>query len=267
MKISVVTVCYNHASFLEDTIKSVLSQNHPDVEYIVIDGGSTDGSVDIIKKFSERLDYWVSEPDNGQTDALKKGFAQATGEVFCWINSDDELEPGALAEVSEFFESHPEAKIVNGDHIKMDEKGVPVEMHREIPFNRFIWNYTYNYTAQTSTFWMRSLYEEVGGMDTDYDMAMDTDLFSRMSASNHIYKTKRVWSRFRLHGEQKTQNFQDRASIERKKILVRYTGEQTKLQEYIFRKVAWYLRISWKLITGCYFARLPASKQGALKWE
>lgn len=267
MKISVVTVCYNHVAFLEDTIKSVLEQDHSDVEYIVIDGGSTDGSVEIIKKYADRLAYWVNEPDDGQTDALKKGFSKATGDVLCWINSDDQLEPGALSEVAAFFEQNPEARVVTGDHIKMDENGVPFKLHKEIPFNRFIWNYTYNYTAQTSTFWKRELYEEVGGMDVDYNMGMDTNLFARFSEVTYMYKTKGIWSRFRLHDQQKTQLFDARSRIERRRILERYAGNQPVVLEKLCRVLARCMRIAWRLTTGCYFSRLPIEKKDALKWE
>lgn len=266
LKISVVTVSYNQAQFLEDCILSVLTQDYPAVEYIVIDGGSTDGSVDIIKKYADQLAYWVSEPDAGQTDALKKGFSRATGDIFCWINSDDQLEPGALTEVADFFEQHPEARVVTGDHIKMNEQGIPIKLHREIPFNRFIWNYTYNYTAQTSTFWKRALYEDVGGMNPDFNMGMDTDLFSRFSERAVMYKTNGIWSRFRLHSAQKTQNFSDRSKYERRLILERYAGPQPVWQEKLCRIAARPVRIAWRFVTGCYFARLPKNKRSALKW-
>jgi glycosyltransferase involved in cell wall biosynthesis len=267
LKISVVTVCYNHAQFVEDTIRSVLTQDHPNIEYIVIDGGSTDGSAEIIKKYSDRLAYWCSEPDGGQTDALKKGFSKATGDILCWINSDDQLEPGALSEVAAFFEQHPEAQVVTGDHIKMNAQGIPMKLHREIPFNRFIWNYTYNYTAQTSTFWRRALYEDVGGMNSDFNMGMDTDLFSRFSERTFMYKTRGIWSRFRLHNQQKTQLFDERSKIERRLILERYAGPQPVWQENFCRAAARIFRIVWRLVTGCYFARIPNNKNGALKWK
>lgn len=264
LKISVVTVSYNQAQFIEDTIKSVLNQDYPEVEYIVIDGGSTDGSADIIKKYSDRLAFWCSEPDGGQTDALRKGFAKATGDILCWINSDDQLEPGALSEVAAFFEQNPNARVVTGDHIKMNEQGVPIKLHREIPFNRFIWNYTYNYTAQTSTFWKRDLYEEVGGMDTDYNMGMDTNLFARFSEVTHMHKTKELWSRFRLHGQQKTALFDERSRLERRRILERYAGNQPVALEKLCRVIARCMRIALRLVTGCYWARLPKDKRSPL---
>src|SRR5580704_13795105 len=100
-KISVITCCYNHAQFIEETIQSVLDQNYTNLEYIVIDGGSTDGSAEIIASYATRLSYWISEPDNGQTDALIKGFARATGDILCWLCSDDVFEPWTLREVAE----------------------------------------------------------------------------------------------------------------------------------------------------------------------
>ena len=114
-KISIVTCSFNQAHFLEEAITSVLGQDYPNLEYIIIDGGSTDGSVDIIRKYSDQLYYWVSEPDRGQTHGLIKGFARATGEIQGWLCSDDLLEVGSLREVGQFFIEHPDGRVVYGD--------------------------------------------------------------------------------------------------------------------------------------------------------
>ena len=114
-KVSVITPCFNHAQFVDATMRSIHGQRYPNLEHIVIDGGSTDGSVAIIDSYRDRLAYWVSEPDDGQTDALIKGFDRATGDIYCWLNSDDLFEPNTLQEVAEYFAANPEVQFVYGD--------------------------------------------------------------------------------------------------------------------------------------------------------
>jgi len=121
--ISVVTPSFNQGRFLEATMRSVLEQSYPKIEYIVVDGGSTDGSQEIIKQYANRLAWWVSEPDNGQTDAINKGFSRATGEIFAWLNSDDTYEPGAMAGAVAFLQKNPEVGMVYGDTNFIDAEG------------------------------------------------------------------------------------------------------------------------------------------------
>ena len=122
-KISIITPSYNQGEFLERTILSVIEQNYPNLEYIIIDGGSTDGSVDIIQKYADKLAYWISEKDNGQTHAINKGFKKATGEIVAWLNSDDELCEGALMAVASVFMEHDEADFVFGNQYSIDSNG------------------------------------------------------------------------------------------------------------------------------------------------
>jgi glycosyltransferase involved in cell wall biosynthesis len=122
-RVSIVTPSYNQARFLEATICSVLEQEYSPIEYIVIDGGSTDGSLEIIRKYASRLAYWISEPDRGQTEAINKGFARANGDIYAWLNSDDTYEPEAVAKAVEFLQIHPDVGMVYGDANFIDEQG------------------------------------------------------------------------------------------------------------------------------------------------
>ena len=128
MKVSIVTISYNQAQFLEQAITSVIQQNHPDIEYIVVDAGSTDGSRDIIATYQHKIDKAVLEKDNGAADGLNKGFSFATGDIFGFLNSDDELLPDALARVMDFFHDHPEVDVVSGCGYFIDSKGVRIQM-------------------------------------------------------------------------------------------------------------------------------------------
>ena len=123
MLVSIVTPSYNQSRFIEDTIRSVLSQDYPQIEYMIVDGGSTDGSVEIIKRYEDQLAWWVSERDQGQTDAINKGFARATGDILAWLNSDDTYEPGAVSAAVKYLQEHPEVGMVYGDCNYIDENG------------------------------------------------------------------------------------------------------------------------------------------------
>jgi glycosyltransferase involved in cell wall biosynthesis len=198
-KITVVTPSYNRSLYLEDTIRSVLNQDYPNLEYIIIDGGSTDGSVDIIRKYEHYLTYWVSEPDGAMTNALIKGFSRATGDILCWINSDDMLEADALKEVADFFSMNPHARVVTGDAILIDAEGAVIRKQRQLQFVRYFYLYDHNYITQSSTFWRRELYEKVGGLDPTFNIGMDADLFIRFSEITRLYHQRKFWSRFRVH--------------------------------------------------------------------
>jgi glycosyltransferase involved in cell wall biosynthesis len=202
--ISLVTCSYQQARFLDATMRSVLGQQYPALEYMVIDGGSTDGSRAIIERHADALAWWVSEPDRGQSDALIKGFERATGDVCGWLCSDDLLLPGALHRVGAFFRDHPQVQAVYGDSIWIDVNGEPIRPKREMGFNRFVFLHDHNYVPQPSMFWRRSLYQAVGGLRQHFDIAMDNDLWERFSARTRIVHMPCYLSCMRYYAEQKT---------------------------------------------------------------
>jgi glycosyltransferase involved in cell wall biosynthesis len=202
-KISIVTVSYNQAEYLEHTINSVLSQNYPNLEYIIIDGGSDDGSLDIIKKYEKYFSYWISEKDSGMYDAIQKGFENSTGEIMAWINSDDYYHPGSFNVVSEIFSSFPEVEWLQGIPSAIDEKNrtVYVRQFRKWSKFDFYMNDT-DHIQQESTFWRRSLWEKVGSkLNTDLKYAGDYELWLRFFDFARLYCTKTILGAFRMRSK------------------------------------------------------------------
>lgn len=249
MRITVVTPSFNQAAFLERTLRSVLDQGYPDLEYIVIDGGSSDGSSVILDRYASRLSYLQSQPDGGQTDALIQGFDRATGDVLAWLNSDDVYEPGALAEAAAHFEQHTDDRFIFGDATWIDTEGAILRRKREMPFNRFIWLRTHNYIPQPSAFWRRSLYEEVGGLDRTFDLAMDSDLWIRFAERTRPRHVRRLWSQMRYYPEQKNIRLRSISDLEDERIRRRYhvpEGVRGKLE----RSIARVARIAYRSMSG-----------------
>jgi glycosyltransferase involved in cell wall biosynthesis len=203
--VSIVTPSFNQAKYLEATIRSVLEQDlRPAVEYIIVDGGSTDGSAEIIRRYADRLAWWVSEPDQGQTDAINKGFARAQGEILAWINSDDVYLPGALAEAVAFLQKHPEAGMVYGDANFINPEGAVIGKFpaRQTDYTRLRRGYVH--IPQQSSFFRADLWRQVGPLDPTFYFAMDYDLWVRLSKLAHLVYLPRLWASFRLHGSGKT---------------------------------------------------------------
>lgn len=213
-KFSIVTCSYQQGRYLDATLRSVLDQDYPDLEYIVIDGGSQDESAAVIRAHEARLAYWVSEQDRGQTDALIKGFNRATGEICGWLCSDDLLLPGALRKVADFFADHPQVAAVYGDALWIDAAGAYLRPKREMGFNRFVFLFDHNYIAQPSMFWRRGLYERVRGLDRDFNLAMDADLWERFSRHTRIAHLPEYLSCMRYYPEQKTRAMRPQGRIE-----------------------------------------------------
>ena len=252
-KISVVVPSFNQAKYLELTLRSVIDQAYPNLELIVIDGGSTDESPEIIRKYENHIKFWCSEPDGGQTYGIIKGFKHATGEILCFLNSDDLFEPGSLQGAGEYFAKHPETDALYGNALWIDANGTPIRPQKEIPFSRFIFLHTYNYIPGMSMFWRREVYDKAGGLDPTYQMAFDADLWMRISDHGTIKHVARQWSRMRFYPEQKTQRFREITIREDMKVRSRYWKNQVKPATYpLKRAIAYSIRIAWKLLTGCY---------------
>lgn len=209
-RVTIVTPSYNQVEFLEETICSVLDQDYPNLEYFIIDGGSTDGSVEVIKKYSHRLSGWVSEKDDGQTDAINKGFSLATGDVFAWLNSDDTYHPGAIREAVAYLEAHPEAGMVYGDANLIDEESKVIGKFpaRQTDYRRLMRGYVH--IPQQASFFRGDLWRRVGPLDPTFYFAMDYDLWVRLSRLSRLDYVPRLWANFRLHGSAKSVASDDR---------------------------------------------------------
>jgi len=184
-RITIVTPSYNQGRFLEETILSVINQDYPNLEYFIIDGGSTDDSIEIIKKYEDRIDWWVSEPDKGQSDAIAKGFSRATGELLAWLNSDDVYFPGALQKIGKAYLMSPGASIYSGG-IAIGEKGDGGIRKCSIPTKplKIFSRYGILGLGQQSSFFSAKAYREIGGLNKDLFIRMDGDLMYRLVRYN-----------------------------------------------------------------------------------
>ncbi len=202
--VTIITPSYNQAPYLEDTILSVLMQDYPNIEYFIVDGGSTDGSLEIIKKYANQIAGWVSEPDQGQTDAINKGFSMANGEVLAWINSDDTYYPHAVKEAVDFLSSHPDVGLVYGDTNFINSNGRIIGRFnaQQTSYRRLRRGGVY--IPQQSSFFRAEVWKEVGPLDPDFYFAMDYDLWVRIAKEREIAYVPKLWANFRLHDDAKS---------------------------------------------------------------
>lgn len=200
--ITIVTPSYNQSRYLEQTIRSVLQQDYPALEYFVIDGGSTDSSVEIIRRDESQLSGWVSEKDRGQADAINKGFQRATGEFIAWLNSDDLYQPGAIRTAIETFQNHPEAGLVYGNVLSIDENGQPFNLQTFKPYHLKDLM-SFNIISQPAVFMHRSVLEQAGFLDLDYHLLLDHHLWLRMAALAPMVYIPETLASARYHAEAK----------------------------------------------------------------
>ena len=227
-RLSVVTPSYQQGRYLEQTMRSVLDQGYPNLEYIVIDGGSEDSSVDIIRKYAGRLAYWVSEKDAGQADAINKGFARATGDIMGWLNSDDLLLPRALERITRVFMAEPDTHVVCGHRKTVDENGELIanficEMPVPFVLQRA------SVVAQETCYWRRAVYERIGPLNPDFHFALDYEYWQRMLAAGFRFRLiYRFLGGFRHHGESKTSTLADVRQRELGAIYRRYLNRDAR---------------------------------------
>lgn len=250
-KISIITPSFNQGQFIQQTIDSVLEQDYPNFEYIVMDGGSTDDTVKILKSYGKRLN-WVSKKDKGQTDAINQGLKQASGEVVGYLNSDDYLLPGALNLVGEYFRDHPDSVWVTGDYQIVDENSQPIQsfivsykrLMRKLPA-KFVLNIL-NPISQPSTFYRTSALERVGGFDDSLHLCMDYDLWLRLANLQSPGTIHQTLSAFRVYSTSKGGTQYDQQFKEEIAVASRYNGN------VFFKSVhqlhAWLIIQSYKLL-------------------
>ena len=200
--VSIITPSYNQVQYLEDTIRSVTQQDYPNLEYIVVDGGSTDGSREVIKKYQDEFAWWISEPDQGQADAVNKGFRRARGEIVAWLNSDDLYLPGVISSVVDLFQKNPAAGVIYGDAVSADADG---RLLNELRFSN--WGtrdfLQFNIICQPAVFMKRSIVEKVGYLDPSYHFFLDHQLWIRLSRETEFVHHPETWAVSRYHMEAK----------------------------------------------------------------
>ena len=202
-KISIVTPSYQQGHFLEWTMRSVLEQGYPNLEYVVMDGGSKDGTQEILARYQDRLTYCESAPDKGQADAVVRGFEHTTGEIMAYLNSDDLLAPGALDFVARFLTEHPEVDAIYSHRIFIDEENIVTRYWILPPHHSWMME-RWDYIPQETCFWRRRIYEKVGGIDRSFHFALDYDLFVRFMKHGHMERVDRFLGAFREHPSSKT---------------------------------------------------------------
>ena len=246
-KITVVTPSYNQAEFLERTILSVINQDYPNLEYIVCDGGSTDGSVDIIKKYEKDITWWCSEKDKGQTDAINKGMRRATGEIVGWINSDDVLLPGALRIIGNYYVKHPETDFVNGLTIQIDKSDRIIRFIHIIMSKFFFERGCYN-ISQQGMFWKRKLFEKIGFLNDSFHAKMDVEwLIRNYESHSKIQLLNKYIGAIRIYDDTKTARGGSIWIDDYNRILAMYKGRYSPVHG-----VARMPFIMYKMIKGCY---------------
>jgi glycosyltransferase involved in cell wall biosynthesis len=211
-KVSIITPSFNQGDFLEETIRSVLLQGYPNLEYIIVDGGSTDSSVGIIKKYEPWLAYWISEPDRGQTHAINKGFNVATGDIVAWLNSDDTYLPDTLHKAMTAFNQNPSISLVFGSALFINEESKPINVYKGRPLSRGLSRMKYWKgwgIPQPTLFFKSNLLHDYGGLDENYHYALDYEWIIRVSRQEKLHFINDILATYRIHLGSKTSDWNE----------------------------------------------------------
>jgi len=256
-QVTIVTPSYNQAKFIERTIRSVLEQDYPKLEYIIMDGGSTDGSVEVIRRYAGRLSYWESHPDDGQADAVYRGFERSTGEILGYLNSDDLLLPGALERVGRYFQTHPEEEWVVGGAVTIDPEDRPVLNRIGLPrcnlgvratFHQLLFHGCH--FNQPASFWRREAFFAAGGFDRSLQFCLDRDLYLRLSRRCPSGQIKAFLACFRAHPASKTSTIPQVRNAEREILWAKY-GLYERSKAYRVVSAFWHAQrnlLRWRII-------------------
>ena len=270
LKVSVVVPSYNQAEFLGRTLTSLLNQTYGPLEIIVVDGGSSDGTVELLRAYEQHLAHWVSEPDRGQSDALNKGFELATGDIFGWLNADDLYLPDAVAVAVEVLTRHPDVDVAFGDHLQIDAQDRVTDYVYDFPASTGQLLYEGFFANAQAMFWRRSLHLSAGRFDVDLHRTMDYEMmvrFLRVSGRRGFKHVSRPLGCFRRHDAQKTQVFDEVVEREHRHIAARHGVNKygfvgcSKRIAYRGRRAYWYWRRGGMRLVMDRLRR-PCSSQG-----
>jgi glycosyltransferase involved in cell wall biosynthesis len=246
MKVSVITPSYNQASYIRHTIDSVLTQDYPNIEYFVFDGGSTDGTIEILDSYSDPRMKWVSQPDKGQSDAINQGLQAANGDIMTFINSDDILLPGVISFVVRYFELHTDVDLIHGDTEYIDRDGNLLKVVRSMPYDivrHLCMQFPF---VQQGTFWRRCVYERVGEFDADMHYSFDADYWIRVYLDGcRIEYVPGVRSQFRLHETSKSISLVENFLIDRHAILNKVFADPTLPADLLANETSVRAYVEW----------------------
>lgn len=226
--ISVIVPSFNQGEFIEETLLSILNQNYPNLEILVLDAGSTDRTVEVIQKYESHLAYWHSKPDKGQADAINQGMALSSGEILCWLNSDDLYLPGTLLDVGQRFRGLVDRNyLIYGDTRFLYQSGKPKgasDVQCAAPFDPMMLTY-YDYIAQPSAFWTRKLWKQVGNLELDYHYVLDWDWLIRAAKIAEFEYVRQFYAVYRIHENHKTSNGGSKRKQEVLEIVSKHSSE------------------------------------------
>jgi glycosyltransferase involved in cell wall biosynthesis len=272
-EISIVTPSLNQGRFLGEALESVRLQNHPSVEHLILDGGSTDQTIPILQTLDGQSDWshvhWESGPDGGQSDALNRGFAQAKGDIIGWLNSDDRYRPGCFDHVAKAFAENPDVDVVYGDFTVMSQDGIILRIRREIDFSRFILLYhRVLYIPTPSTFFRRRVFDDGYRLQPNLHYAMDYEFFLRLADAGYKFQhIPQVLADFRLHPESKTCSGELGQVREKRQVMLSVSPISRRLSSPPLRRAAFLalqtiaalMRWSEKMLRGYYFTQCRPS--------